>query len=52
MFDSAVTGVEGRNLFIQKMTEATRCTIISLDTCLNGMVSREDLSHSLTVRMK
>ena len=35
-----------------KMAEATRCTIMSLDICLNVMVARDDLMRSLTVWMK
>ena len=52
MSDSPVTGVDGGNSLIQKMAEATRCTIISLDISLNGMVARSGLMRSLTVRMK
>ena len=36
----------------EKMTEATRFTIISLDIRLNGMVAQADMTRFLTVRMK
>ena len=52
MSDSPASGVDGGNASSQKMAEATRCTIISLGICLNGMVARADLTRSLTVRMK
>ena len=52
MFDSPAPGVDGGNSLIQKMTDATRCTIIRLDIRLNGMMTRADLTRSLTVRMK
>ena len=50
--DSPVPVVDGGNELIQKMEEATRCTIIILDLCLNGMVARANLTRSLTVQMK
>ena len=52
MYDSPAPGVDGGNELSQKITEATRCTIINLDISLNGMVDRADLTSSLTVRMK
>ena len=52
MSESPVPGVYGGKSLIQKMAYATRCTIISLDIRLNGMVDRADLTRSLTVRMK
>ena len=50
--DSPVPSVYGGNALIPKMAEATRCTIISLDIRLNGMVAQADLTCSLTARMK
>ena len=52
MSGSPATGIYGGNTLIQKMPEATRCTIINLDIRLNGMVAQADLTRSLTVRMK
>ena len=52
MSDSPATGVDEGNKLTQKLAEATRCTIISLDTHLNGMAARRDLTRSLTVRIK
>ena len=40
------------NALIKKISEATRCTIMILDICLNGMVDRVDMSCYLIVRMK
>ena len=52
MSESPAPGVDGGNELSQKMEEATRCTITSLDICLNGMVARADMTRSLTVWMK
>ena len=52
MSESPTPGVDGENALIKKMAEATGCTIIRLDICLNGLVAQADLTHSLTVRMK
>ena len=45
-------GVYRGNKLIQNTAEAKICTIISLDTCLNGMASRTDPTRYLTVQMK
>ena len=37
---SPAPGVDGGNEFIQKIIEATRCTITSLDIPLNGMAAQ------------
>ena len=52
MSDSPAPGVDGGNALSQKMAEAKRCTLISLDIHLNGMVAQADLTRSLTVLMK
>ena len=52
MSDIPAPGVDGGNSLIQKMAEATRCTIISLDIRLNGVVAQVDLTPSLTFWMK
>ena len=52
MSEIPAPGVEGGKSSRQKMEEATKCTITSLDTCLNDMADRADLTLSLTVRMK
>ena len=52
MSDSPAPGVDGGNELIQKMAEATRCTIIRLYICLNGIVTQVDLTRSLTIRTK
>ena len=52
MSDSPAPGVDGGNALSQKMEEAKRCTIISLDIFLNGIVDQADLTRSLTVWMK
>ena len=52
MSESPAPGVDGGNALSQKMAEETRCTIISLDIFLNGMVDQADLTRSLTVWMK
>ena len=52
MSDSPVPGVDGVNALMQKMAEATRCTITSLDIHLNGMVDWVDMTRSLKVQMK
>ena len=52
MSDSPATSIDGGHLLSQKMAEATRYTIISLDIRLNGMVVQEDLTRSLPVWMK
>ena len=52
MYESPVPGVDGGNALRQKMTEATRCTIIILYILLNIMLDQLDLNRSLTVQMK
>ena len=52
MSDSPAPGVDGGNALSQKMAETTRCTIIRLDICLNGMVDQADMTCSLIVRMR
>ena len=52
MSDSPAPGVDGGNSPIQKMSEVTICTIMSLDILFNRMVDPVDLTRSLTVRMK
>ena len=52
MSDSPDTGVDGGNALIQKMAETTRCTIISLDIHLNGILAWADLTRSLMVHIK
>ena len=48
--DITTPGFDGGNALNEKMAEATRCIIISLDIRLNGMVAWSDLTRSLTVR--
>ena len=52
MSDSPAPGVYGGNALSQKMAGTTRCTIISLDIRLNGMVAWADLMRYLTVWME
>ena len=52
MSDSPASCVDEGNSLRQNMEEATRCTIISLYTRLNGMVARSDLTLSLMVWTK
>ena len=52
LFDSPVPGVDGVFTLSQKMEEATRCTIMSLDIRVNSMVDQAGLTRSLTDRMK
>ena len=52
MSDSPVPGVDGGTNRAKKMAEAKKCTIISLDIRLKGMVPRADLTRSVTVRAK
>ena len=52
MSDSPVPSVDGGNGFRKKMAEATIYNIMSLYIRLNVMVAWEDLTRSLTVRMK
>ena len=52
MSDSPEPGVDGGNASSQKMSEATRYTIMSLDISSNGMVAWADLTRSLMVRTK
>ena len=52
MSDTPALGVDGGNSLSQKMVEATRCTVISFNIRLNGMMSWADLTRPLTVQMK
>ena len=52
MSDGPAPGIDGGNALSQKVVEATRCNIMSLDIRLNGMVAWTELTCSLTVWMK
>ena len=49
---SPASGFDGGGSLIKKMSDATRCNIISIDTSLNSVLARAYRTRSSTVWMK